>query len=290
MKYFLIIFSSLISLSAAEFSIEGDIAASRIELADVTFYGQLGTNRPGSVYSPTIWGTRVGGAASYGYFRARDHFLWGSSSAGQTFTPFDMILVPAIDGGSASLVEVGEVKEEFRSYYRENDFDLMVLHRFDLCDGLSINPAFGYSTVYLWRGVKSQLEATRVEEILHTAYHGGRAELEFRQQFRGPLAFSITPGFAAYYASTDLLASQEWSEGPIHVKKGRGDVCFRGILEVTGSYSWKTKYVGLIGYIDYMSYIPGVWNPRTQGEFLRLVDSNSLRFGVGATIHFFTFF
>jgi len=287
----------------------GDIAVEGIyvEEPDIGFYGLVDPdNTPAVVYDPSFLTARVGGTVGYtcstnewleclgdqimlyvssSYFQCRDHAI-KDLSGGSNIQLFSI-------NGDGDGGEIPDTQESrFDSCIWENHTEAMLGGVNYGCYGINVHGAIGFGFIYRHQEYKSRLinpdipfDNGTITEQFDTYYRGVKIELGVSKRFCQCWVFSVAPAFGIYDAHTDFCGNQTWGGlgiDPVSIRKTYSRTAYQGALRGALLWEWCGYYFGGDAFVDYLSYVPGVFNPREDDDgSTHLVEKNSFRYGGG---------
>ncbi len=208
-----------------------------------------------------------------------------------------LIQLFAINGGGIG----GTIPEEQTNYFHfcneEIRANALIATTYAWCDGITLYPAVGYGFISQNQTFESQLvnfaladlDNGTIHESLDTTYHGVNLELGISKRFCQCWVFTAVPFFGIYRACTEIDGVQNWGQigfPTIHLdKKSVCEVAYRGGLRGAILWEWCEYHIGAEAFVDYLSYVPGIYNPREDNDGpARITKKNSFRYGGGLVI------
>lgn len=284
-----------------------------VEDPDIGFYGLVNEDdTPAVVYDPSFLTARYTGTVGY---RLRPNtalsclgqevLLYASTSyfqcSGNRAESLDgqgLIQLWGIEGGGIGGILPSTQTSLYSSCIWESHTEAMIggVHR--TCYGFDLFSAIGFGYLYRHQDYVSQLinfeigpgfNNGTITEDLNTQYRGVVVELGATKELCDWLTFSLVPRFGIYHAHTEFKGLQTWGSLsdalPLQsVEETKQETAYQAGLRGALLFNWCDYYIGGQAFMDYLSYVPGVFNPREDDQRARIVGKNSLRFGGGVVL------
>ncbi|NGX57449.1 MAG: hypothetical protein K940chlam3_00341 [Chlamydiae bacterium] len=286
-----------------------------VEEPDIGFYGLVTPDdTPAVIYDPSCLTARVSGSVGYTFFPTgmcrcfgenvqffvTSSFFTCSQRGKKDLTDLGPVQLFAINGGGVgNALEVSQVNN-FHSCHWENHTDAMISGISDLCYGFSLHTAVGFGFIYRCQQFKSNLfnesisyNNGTITENLDTYYRGVKVEFGISKRFCDCWLVTMVPTFGIYDACTNLCAHQDWGQladginglDPVSQSEKLSLTAYQGAFRSSFLRDWCGYYVGGQVFVEYLSYVPGLFNPREDDDGpTRIVEKNSFRYGGGFVI------
>lgn len=286
-----------------------------VDEPDIGFYGD-GTvqNAALAVYDPSFLTARAGASVGYTFTPS---YLWPSfgknlqlyastsyftcSQKKETIFLNQPIEYYAIDGsGIGGRLDPANMRilNTFRSRQWESHTDAMVVGTHEFCDDFVLFAAVGFGYIYRSQNYSSNLfnidisanglNNGTITEDLETYYRGVKVELALSKRFCQCFVVTIAPTFGIYNACSDFCGQQNWGDlglPNISYSEKLTETSYQGAFRGAVMWDWWGYYVGADGFVDYLSYVPGLFNPRDDVDGpSRILKKNSIRYGGGLVI------
>ncbi len=294
------------------FFADGAVEGICVENPEAGFYGLVSpVGASAVIWDPDCLTTRWSGSAGWAgklrtcpwpmrFMAAASYFNCDFSGAQNLEDEGDVQLF-AIDGGGMGGTIPATQNNFFHFSHKETQINALVSGVCNWCDGIILYPAAGYGFICQNQSFNSQLvnfdlgdfNNGTVHETLDTTYHGVNFELGAVKRCARCLVVTVIPFFGIYSARAEMNGVQDWGDNPmpaLHLDtQVMWEIAYRGGLR--GAILWECcrYHIGVQAFADYLSFTPGLYNPREDDEGpARITKKNSLRFGGGlvAGCHF----
>jgi len=289
------------------FFIDAAVEGIYVEEPNIGFYGLVSPDdTPAAVYDPSFLTARVTGTVGAtcepnDYFRCFGNQLYAyvstsyfqcSEKQNRDLNDGSDIQLFAIDGNGEGGTLPSTQKAFFDACHQESHTEAMLASTQCMNWGFDLFYAVGFGFIYRHQEYKSNLQNTElifdngtVTETLSTYYRGVKLELGIIKRFCGCWTLSVVPTFGIYTAHTDFEGDQTWGMlgiEPFSLSRTYEQTAYQGALRASLIYDWCGYYVGGQAFADYLSFIPGVFNPREDDDgAARITEKNSFRYGGG---------
>jgi len=291
------------------FFVDAAVEGIYVEEPDIGFYGLVDPDdTPAFVYDPSYLTLRVNGTVGYScaanqWFECFGNYLHAYVSSSY-FNCSEKKERDLSDGANIQLFSIngngdgGTIPSTqnsiFEGCFWESHTNAMLAGTHCYC-GFSLFTAVGFAFIYRHQEYKSGLlnqtmifDNGTITEELDTYYRGVKIELGVSKQFCDCWIVSIVPTFGIYTACTDFSGMQTWGQLGIPAVSVAGKLekrTYQGALRGSLLYHWCGYYVGGQAFGDYLSYVPGVMNPREDDDgAAHITEKNSFRYGGGFVV------
>lgn len=289
------------------FFFDGAVEGIYVENPDIGFYGLYNANdTPAVVWSTNCLGTRWSGAAGWTgrpvkcyepirIMAAASYFDCGFKGK-KNLENGGPIQIFHVAGGGAG----GTIPETQNNFFhfcqKEIHAGVFVSSTYSWCGGIVFYPAIGYSFISQDQSFDSRLinfennfNNGTIHEALKTAYQGMNLEVAVAKRFFSSWVLTIIPTFGVYRACTELQATQNWGQNnlrtPLIPQKDVYQTAYQGSLR--GGLFWQCSgyHIGGTAFADYLSYVPGILNPREDDDdHAYITKKTSFRYGGGLLV------
>ncbi len=292
------------------FFVDAAVEGIYVEEPDIGFYGLVDPDdTPAVVYDPSFLTARVNGTVGYSCVANRwfqclgDHLqMYVSSSYFQCrekkerdLSGGSNIQLFSINGNGDGGVVPSTQDSIFEACLWESHTDAMLAGKHCYCNGFSVFTALGFGFIYRHQQYKNQLvnpefplDNGTITEDLDTYYRGVKLEFGVSRQFCDCWVVSIVPTFGIYSACTDFCGRQVWGQlgiTPVSISGKLEKTAYQGALRASLLWNWCEYYFGGQAFADYLSYVPGLFNPREDDDGpARITEKDSFRYGGGFVV------
>jgi len=292
------------------FFVDAAVEGIYVEEPDIGFYGLVDPDdTPAVIFDPSYLTARVNGTVGYtcvanDWFRCLGDQLqvYVSSSYFQCQEKKEQsspegtgVQIFGIDGGGEGGTVPGGQDAYFEACLWENHTEAMLGGAHCYYGGFNLYSAVGFGFIYRHQQFKNRLvypvvpfDNGTITEDLDTYYRGVKIELGVSKQFCDCWTLSIVPTFGIYSACTEFCGYQTWGQSefaPTSVAGKLEKTAYQGALRSSLVYDWCGYYFGGQAFVDYLSYVPGIFNIREDDDGpSHITEKNSFRYGGGFVI------